>query len=176
MAVARIPKTWMPDCKARRIICHWTAGGYLSTAHDRASYHVLIEGSGNHVRGVNIAYNCPIVRGRYAAHTLNANNYAIGVAVCAMAGAKQSPFSAGRYPMTRGQWNALIIACADLCRRYDIPVTPRTVLGHGEVQQTLGIKQRGKWEFVLPWEPEWSVLQTGDELRRRVALAIEEGV
>lgn len=128
------------------------------------------------MRGVNIAHNCPIVRGRYAAHTLNANNYAIGVAVCAMAGARQSPFSAGAYPMTRAQWNALIIAAADLCRRYSIPVTPTTVLGHGEVQQRLGIKQRGKWEFMLPWEPGLTVLQAGDELRRRVALAIRERV
>ena len=29
-----------------------------------------------------------------------------------------------------------------------------TVLGHGEVQRNLGIKQRSKWDpMVLPWAP-----------------------
>lgn len=166
----------MPDCEVRRIICHWTAGGYLTTAQERRHYHVLIEEPLNHVRGIpSIADNCPLTK-RYAGHTLNANGGSIGIAVCAMAGATESPFNPGRYPLTRGQWNALIIACADLCRRYTIPVTKKTVLGHGEVQANLGIVQRGKWEFRLPWEPDWTVAACGDELRRRVSLAIKEGV
>ena len=176
MSIVRIPPLWMPDVLPRRIILHWTAGTYQATAHDRASYHVMIEGSGRHVRGVDIRHNCPLDRGRYAAHTLNANGGAIGVAACCMAGAVQAPFNAGKYPLTKKQWNALIIAGADLCRRYLIPVTPQTVLGHGEVERVLGIKQLGKWEFMLPWAPTLTVHEVGDELRRRVALAIREGV
>lgn len=176
MSIVRIPPLWMPDVLPRRIILHWTAGTYQATAHDRASYHVMIEGSGRHVRGVDIQHNCPLNKASYAAHTLNANGNAIGVATCCMAGAVQSPFNAGKYPLTKKQWNALIIAAGDLCRRYFIPVTPQTVLGHGEVERHLGIRQLGKWEFMLPWAPRMTVYQAGDELRRRVALAIKEGV
>lgn len=176
MSITRIPAAWMPECGPRRLILHWTAGGYEASLLDRKHYHVCIEGSGNHVRGnPSIRDNCPRTR-RYAAHTLNANGYAIGVAACCMAGAKQSPFNPGKCPLTRVQWNALIIAGADLCRRYMIPVTRTTVLGHGEVEKTLGIRQLGKWEFMLPWAPALSVHEVGDELRRRVALAIKEGV
>ena len=175
----RIPPAWMPECppgSVRRLILHWTAGGYKAGSLDKKHYHYLIEGSGNHVRAVDVRRNCPLDKDRYAAHTLNANGGAIAVAVCCMFGARQSPFHGGKFPMKRSQWNALIIAAADLCRRYDIPVTRETVLGHGEVQRNLGISQNGKWEFVLPWEPTLTVPLVGDMLRRRVALAIEQGV
>jgi hypothetical protein len=56
--------------------------------------------------------------------------------------------------MTREQWEALPPVIADLCRRYDIPVTPRTVLSHAEAQGTLGIKQRQKWHVSrLAFDP-----------------------
>jgi len=149
----------------------------MSTVHDRSCYHYLIEGSGNHVKGKHpVTDNCPLNRERYAAHTMNANGGAIGVAVCCMFGARQSPFYGGKFPLKKSQWNALIIAAADLCRRYDLPVTRETVLGHGEVERYLGIQQLGKWEFMLPWEPQLTVYQVGDELRRRVQLAVKEGV
>lgn len=173
----RLPAAWMPDCEPRRIILHWTAGGYMSTVHDRSCYHYLIEGNGNHVKGKHsVTDNCPLNREDYAAHTLNANGGAIGLAVCCMFGARQSPFYPGKFPMKRSQWNALVIAAADLCRRYDLPVTPQTVLGHGEVERNLGIRQNGKWEFMLPWEPTLTVPLVGDMFRRRVSLAIQEGV
>lgn len=174
--IMRIPRVWMPDCKPTRLILHWTAGGYSATLLDRMHYHVCIEGDGNHVRGIpSIRDNCPMTV-RYARHCLNANGGAIGVAVCCMRGARQRPFHGGPSPITKGQWNALIIAAADICRRYDLPVSPWTVLGHGEVETILGIRQKGKWEFQLPWEPDWTVGGTGNELRRRVSLAIKERV
>ena len=83
----------------------------------------------------------------YAAHTLNCNTGSIGVALCCMAGAVESPFNPGKAPMTVAQWQTLPRVVAELCRRYSIPVTPKTVLSHAEVQANLGIKQKGKWDI-----------------------------
>jgi hypothetical protein len=107
------------------------------------------------VRGKpTIDLNQAPARKGYAAHTLNCNSGSIGVSLCGMAGAVESPFSAGKSPITREQWDALAGVLADLCRRYAIPVTPATVLSHAEVQSTLGIKQRGKWDIArLPFDP-----------------------
>lgn len=92
--------------------------------------------------------------GARASHTLNCNTGSIGVSLCCMAGAVESPFKAGKAPMTREQWDKLAHVVADLCRRYDIPVTRKTVLSHAEVQGTLGIKQRGKGDFTrLAFDP-----------------------
>ncbi|WP_330166570.1 peptidoglycan recognition protein family protein [Rhizobium sp. GN54] len=106
----------------------------------------------------------------YAAHTLNANSGSIGVSLCCMAGASESPFSAGRAPMTRAQWDAMTSVVADLCRRYGIAVTDRTVLSHAEVQPNLGIAQRGKWDFSrLAFDPSVvGAKACGDKMRAEV--------
>lgn len=60
-----------------------------------------------------------------------------------------------------------------LCRRYDIPVTPRTVLSHAEVQAKLGIKQRGKWDISrLAFDPSVKGAKScNDVLRASVPLS-----
>lgn len=132
-----------------RVIVHWTAGAHRASGLDRSHYHILIEGDGKFVRGIpSIDLNdARGVKPGYAAHTLNCNTGSIGVSLCCMAGAVESPFKAGSAPMTRKQWDTLPAVLADLCRRYSIPVTPRTVLSHAEVQGALRIKQRGKWDI-----------------------------
>lgn len=149
-----VPLDWMPWARMQRIVVHWTAGAHSAGALDRSHYHILVEGSGKVVRGQpTIDLNEGPAKPGYAAHTLNCNSGSIGVSLCCMAGAVESPFSAGSSPMTRAQWEALPCVLADLCRRYTIPVTPQTVLSHAEVQTTLGIKQRGKWDIArLPFD------------------------
>lgn len=103
----------------------------------------------------SIADNASAADGVYAAHTLGCNTQSIAVALCGMGGkdVRQSPFNAGRMPITRAEWDKLPLVLAALCRRYSIPVTPATVLSHAEVQGTLGIKQRGKWDIaILPFD------------------------
>ncbi len=147
-----VPTEWMPAAPMKRVIVHWTAGGHIASSLDREHYHILVEGDGTLVRGHPWISDNANVAGKpadeYAAHTLNANSGSIGVSLCCMAGATEAPFSAGRAPMTRAQWNAMTSAVADLCRRYSIPVTHKTVLSHAEVQNNLGIPQRGKWDFT----------------------------
>ena len=168
--MALVNADWMPPARMKRVIVHWTAGGYSANEIDRKAYHVLVQGDGTLIRGTHsIADNVSTADGMYAAHTLNCNTASIGVSACAMVHCVRSPFAAGRAPMRELQWRQMAEATADLCRFYDIPVTPQTVLGHGEVQATLGIRQKDKWDpMVLPWMPEMSMTQVGIAFRTMV--------
>lgn len=150
-----VPADWMPGARIERMIVHWTAGGHRASATDKGHYHILIEADGKLVRGApSIAANGIGGSGPRANHTLNCNTGSIGVALCCMAGAVERPFRAGSAPMTAVQWKTLGDVLADLCRRYGVPVTPKTVLSHAEVQSNLGIKQRGKWDIArLAFDP-----------------------
>lgn len=170
-----VPLDWMPEAKMQRIICHWTAGGHKATEFDRGHYHILIEGNGKLVRGIpSIKLNEAPAKKGYAAHTLNCNSGSIGVSLCCMAGAKESPFDAGPQPMTRDQWDMLSSVVADLCREYSIPVGVTTVLSHAEVENNLGIKQRGKWDFTrLAFDPSVKGAKAcGDRLRAEVKMKL----
>jgi len=153
------------------IVFHWTAGGPRASALDRIHYHYLIQNDGSTVLGTHQPMdNLNTKDGNYAAHTLNANTGRIGVAMCGMMGAVERPFMAGASPITWGQVNALCALLADLCRRYQIPVTRQTVLSHAEVQPTLGIAQKGKWDVA--WLPGMAAVgnpvEIGDRIRADV--------
>lgn len=152
----------------KRIIIHWTAGGHTPSNLDRGHYHFIIAGDGSVVKGVHpVEANEKPQKGKYAAHTLNCNTGSIGVAVAAMAGAVERPFSAGKSPITQAQLTALAGLCRDLVAKYRIPVTRETILSHAEVQPTLGIKQRGKWDIA--WLPGMKApgnpVEVGDKIR-----------
>ncbi|OHV84141.1 peptidoglycan recognition family protein [Rhizobium sp. LCM 4573] len=167
-----LPAEWLPRAKMQRVICHWTAGGHRASDFDRSHYHILIEADGNVVRGKpSIALNEAPAKKGYAAHTRNCNSGSIGVSLCCMALATEAPFNPGPAPMTKAQWDKLAVVVADLCRAYAIPVTPKTVLSHAEVQTNLGIKQSGKWDFTrLAFAPDVKGAKAcGDLLRAAVA-------
>ncbi len=168
--MAIVPTAWMPNCSMKRIILHWTAGDHKASSSDTGHYHILIEDDGKLVRGTHsIKDNVSTDDNNYAAHTLNLNTGSIGISVCCMEGAKESPFNAGASPMTRTQWETMAQVAAELCDFYDIPVTPKTVLGHGEVKAKLRIDQGGKWDpMVLPWDQTLSKTQVGDKFRSLV--------
>lgn len=149
-----VPGNWMPPCHMLRIIVHWTGGGHVPNAKDKAHYHILIDGAGALVRGDHsIDDNMNTGDGDYAAHTLGLNKQSIAVPLCGMLGAQESPFKPGPQPINQTQWSVLPHVLADLCRHYTIPVTRETVLSHAEVQATLGVKQKNKWDIArLPWD------------------------
>jgi N-acetyl-anhydromuramyl-L-alanine amidase AmpD len=154
-----------------RIIYHWTAGSHKPSNLDKGHYHYLIDGDGAvHLGSFPVAANAKPVKGKYAAHTLNCNTGSIGVAVCAMAGAVERPFDAGRAPITPAQVKALAALLRELAKQYKIPVTRQTVLSHAEVQPTLGIRQRGKWDIA--WLPGMKApgdpVAVGDKIRAMV--------
>lgn len=140
----------------KRLILHWSAGGYEVGDLEKAHYHFIVDGDGKVHAGVHpIEDNDATNDGDYAAHTLHCNEDSGGIAVAAMLNAKESPFDAGPCPIKPGQFETFVKLAADLCRKYRVPVTPTTVLTHAEVQPNLGIKQRGKWDIArIPFKPE----------------------
>lgn len=168
-----INTAWLPNVPMRRIHCHWTAGTNTPNDTDRRAYHLLVDGDGVWHRGVpGIELNSGGIKPGYAAHTLNANNDAIGVALCGMAGATESPFNPGRWPIRPQQMNSLVAGLRQLSAFYRIPAARQTMLTHAEVQTTLGIAQRNKWDWTrLPDDVTTirGALAIGDWLRGRVA-------
>jgi len=163
----------------KRVHGHWTAGGHKANTTDRKAYHLLVEGDGTIVRGEpSIAANSGSIKDGYAAHTLNANSDAIGISMCGMAGAQENPFKAGPAPLTKVQWDAFVAAVAQLCRAYAIPVTPKTVLFHAEVQANLGIAQKNKWDVTrLVFDPSVvGAKAVGDKMRREVSAMLAGAV
>lgn len=158
----------------KRIIWHWTAGTHKANSVDKKSYHYIIEGdgtvvTGNHPVSAN-ALGKRLVSGQYAAHTFNLNSGSIGVSLAAMAEAVESPFNAGQYPITAAQVAALVELTEKLGKVYNIPVSPTTMLSHAEVEKTLGVKQKNKWDITyLPGYGKKSPKEIGDILRKMVA-------
>ena len=159
----------------KRVILHWTAGADGVIGVESDAYHYIVGRDGTVTRGQDpIAANVPpLVPGQYAAHTRGCNSYSIGVSLDAMAGARERPFDPGRYPITETQLDAMAKLVAQLCADYAIPVTRRTVLTHAEVQPTLGIPQKNKWDIT--WLPGMAgpgdPVVVGDVLRQRIARA-----
>jgi hypothetical protein len=154
-----------------RIVLHWTAGGYKASLLDKEHYHIMIEDDGKLVQGDHtIDDNLFTGDDDYAAHTRRFNTKAIGVAVCCMANAEERPFKPGPAPMLEQQWNTMAQVAAELAKFYNIPVTERNILGHGEVERVHGVKQKGKWDpMVLPWNTNLTKKQVGDAFRAKVA-------
>lgn len=157
----------------KRIILHWTGGPYKPTPLDLRHYHFIIDGSGQVVPGrYPVSANRSPIRGSaYAAHTRRCNGDSIGVAMAAMGGAVESPFSYGRYPVTRAQVIGLTTLVRKLMADYGIPLSRSTVLSHAEVPRTLNIRQAGKWDIT--WLPGMArpgdPVQVGDHLRSMLA-------
>lgn len=150
-----------------RVHVHWTAGGHKANATDLGAYHRLIEGDGTVLRPVD-----PWVP---RSHTRMANGGAVGVAMCCMASAQERPFAWGKAPMTAAQLDAMAEEVARLCIAHDIPVTRWSVLTHAEVQPTLGIAQRQKWDVLVlpgmarPGDP----FEVGDRIRAMITAKVK---
>lgn len=174
-----VPSAWLPKAKMGRIHVHWTGGAYKANAIDLKSYHVLIEGDGKVVRGKpSIAANEAPGKAGMAYHTLNANTGAIGVSMCCMGGkdVQEEPFRAGKWPLTREQWGAMIQVVAELAHAYQVPVTAKTILTHAEVQPRLGIRQRNKWDITrLAFDRTVRGYNAvGEKMRAEVMLALKK--
>ena len=168
----------------KRIIIHWSGSGYRAGPADLRAYHRLVQGDGTVIDGLHpISANAAPIRqpnnsATYAAHTARLNTDSIGIAFCAMHGARERPFSPGAAPITETQVAALAGEVARLAQEYKIPITRQTVLTHAEVPITLGVPQAGKWD--VRWLPGLNgvrpPLEVGDILRARVSEAMQPRV
>ena len=166
-----LPPEWLPDCAMTYITIHWTAGAYDVSSADKEHYHFIVDGGGRVVRGDN-SIKANVSTGDndgYAAHTNQANTKNIGIAAACMAGAIESPFNAGKYPLTELQWMTLAKIAAECALRYKIPINRNKVLQHGEWQSNNGVPQNGKWDICkLPWSPGLSKTEVCDLFRQQV--------
>lgn len=165
-----IPKLEQLPGKPRRIVLHWTAGTYKPNALDLRSYHYVIDGDGLPHEGVPVIWNMRPVSSKlnYAAHTRSLNSWSVGVAFAGMNGAQErGPY--GQWPLTQEQVIAGCYFVGQLCRAWDLPVTPETVHTHAEADWRHGVKQNGKWDInVLPWDPSLNREEVSAQLRRWV--------
>ena len=155
----------------KRIIMHWTGGSGKANSTDLDHYHEIAQGDGSRVMGRHKPEaNLNPRSGRYAAHTRALNTGSIGLAMAAMRGAREVPFRPGSDPITPAQLDAFTDMVAEYCSTYGIKVTRRTVLTHAEVQPTLGVWQRSKWDIT--WLPDMTrpadPVAVGDRLRAAV--------
>lgn len=157
--------------KLVRVIAHWSVTRYKADDISKEHYHFIVEGDGKVVAGdlppeANIS---TVDKDGYQAHTRACNTGSIGVACAAMLGAKDVDHP-GNYPITEVQFKAMCRKIAELCKKYGIKVTDKTVLSHAEVEKNLGIKQNGKWDIaVLPFAGLKTAKACGDYMRKLVS-------
>lgn len=154
---------------------HWTAGADGVNDVERDSYNFITSRNGITVPGdfapeAQTPANIKKGSNFYAAHTLNANSYRIGHAADAMAGAQERPLNWGSAPLTEVQIEEMMRFTAGLVRVYKLTVSRQTTLSHAEIQPTLGIKQRQKWDIMcLPGDVKVrDPVEVGDILRSMV--------
>ena len=171
-----VPEDWLPTAGPKRVVVHWTGGGRKASSLDQEHYHIIVQQDLKLVRGVHsIRDNDSTADGDYAAHALNCNTRSVGVSLCGMLNAQERPFIPGPHPITEAQWDLAAKVVAEVCECYDIPITPQTVLQHGEIAENLGIPQRDKWDVCrLPWKPEWTKSQVCGDFRRRVQVHLSD--
>ena len=154
----------------KRIILHWTAGTYFPNSTDLSHYHYVIDKNGKVYNGKykpEDNENCN--DGKYAAHTGGGNTGSIGISVCGMAGfnSRNNP---GRYLIAQKQMEAAFKLCAELCKRYSIPITNQTVLTHYEFGlANPRTTSAGKIDIsYIPYCPEIPARSVGDYIRNKV--------
>jgi len=163
------------DRGVRGIVWHWTAGAKGFIDMEREAYNFLHSRTGDTIQGEatvaeQVMYDWR--RGIGASHTKSMNTGWIGQSVDAMAGSKQAnPMVWGSNPITWEGIDAMLEQTAELVEEYDIPVSKWTTLTHAEVEPTLGVKQRWKWDYtVLPGDTNGfqDPVTIGNKLRERL--------
>lgn len=162
-----------------RLIWHHTGGGYRPSPDDLRAYHRLIDRDGAvHQGHFPISANSPrrrLTPGTYAAHCQNLNGGSVGSSICAMKGAEWSQIGRWTHPILPVQVDALIRDSAEICLAEGIDVSRETTLSHAEVETTLGVDQRAKWDFDYPVRGgpgARDAIAIGDELRAELRRAI----
>lgn len=155
------------------IIWHWTAARKIPTQDDLKHYNDGFDFEGNHYDGgarPEIQSNYDWRRKIGVSHTRNANTGRIGMSVAGMYGASGWPMNWGEHAVTWAGIDAMLERSALYATEFDIPVTKWSMLSHAEVEEVLGIKQKGKWDFmVLPgYTKPINAVEVGNILRARL--------
>lgn len=162
----------------RQIYLHWTAGDYASVF---PAYHFCVALGADGVPLVvathDVRANMRDVRAGlvpYAAHTAGRNSFALGLAICAMAGAEPGDF--GRFPLRDDLVDACCEFAAHACVAYGIVIDATTVLTHAEAALAdgyFGCEPDERWDIArlvpsaTPLEAD-DARRTGELLRARI--------
>lgn len=155
----------------KKIIIHWTAGTNQPCNTDYEHYHFLVNKDGVIIAGKYSPEdneNCN--DGKYAQHCGGGNTGAIGVSMCGMYVPKNVCIKETKYPLTKIQCEAMFKLVAELCKKYNIPITNKTVLTHYEFgQANPKTSSFGKIDIVyLPAYPDIEKNKMGDFIRNKI--------
>lgn len=153
----------------QRIILHWSAGAYDPNATDLEHYHFVIDKDGVVKPGkYKPEDNLNCYDGKYAAHTGGGNTGSIGVAYCGMYVPKNIPVTQTKYPLTTKQVEAGFKLCAELCKKYNIPIN--NVMTHYEFGKLHPkTTSAGKIDIIhLPSYPNVSATEMGTFIRKKI--------
>lgn len=154
--------------KLEKIIIHWTAGAYYPNATDLNHYHYVINKDGEVKPGkYKPEDNLNCYDGKYAQHCGGGNTGAIGVAYCGMAGFKNAN-NPGKYPLTFKQVESGFKLCAELCKKYNIPIN--NVMTHYEFGKLHpNTLSAGKIDIIyLPCFPNVKANEIGAFIRQKI--------
>lgn len=116
-----------------KITLHWTASRNIPNAEDLKHYHFLIDSNGLLYKGLySPEDNTNCNDGKYAQHCGGGNTNNIGVAFCGCYVPKGIPVKNTKFPLTRQQLERGFKLCADLCKKYNIPIDKTHVFTHYE--------------------------------------------
>lgn len=154
----------------KRIIIHWTAGTNYASDYDKNFYHFLVDKDGKVILGRHKPEdneNCN--DGNYAAHCGGGNTGSIGIALCGMYGYR-SAANVGKYPVTKVQCESMFRFVAGLCKKFNLNITPDTVMTHYEFgQKHPNTSSFGKIDIIyLPPYPEQPKECIGNFIRSKV--------
>jgi hypothetical protein len=174
--VRKIPRLFGPE-RLHRIVWHWTAGAEGVISLEKIAYNCLVDHKANRHDGKwRPEHQADYRAGHWgASHTRMSNTGCIGISCDAMAGAVERPFHKGSAPLL---WPQIFEMChwtGELCVEFDIPVSKFSTLMHSEVQPTLGIQQKWKWD--MNWLPDMNApgdpITVGDRLREFTQASID---
>jgi len=116
-----------------KITIHWTAGRNIPNAEEMKHYHYLIDSNGLLYKGFYAPEdNLNCADGKYAQHCGGGNTNNIGVAFCGCYVPKGVNVKDTKYPLSRKQLEKGFELCADLCKKYNIPIDKTHVFTHYE--------------------------------------------
>ena len=133
-----------------KITLHWSGGPYTPSKDDFRAYNFCIDGEGKvHLGDHKPEHNISTKDGEYAAHAGQFNTGNIGIGICSMGKAKESPFSKGKWPIKQNQIESAVELCVQLCKTYSIDV--ENVFVHSEVLPRFG---KGVYKWDINYVPE----------------------
>ncbi len=154
----------------KRIILHWTAGGYYPTAVEKEYYHFLVDAEGKVYKGkFKPEDNLVCKPHSYATHTGGGNTGSVGIALCGMQGYKDRRV-VGKYPITLSEFESVMKLAAYIACKYKLVVDRSTVMTHYE----FGIKHPATSSYgkpdinFIPPYPWVSKNEAGDFIRSKI--------